>query len=243
MRLTAELVASVPKDPDHPELNEDSWALNEALTCVALSDGASESYDSRAWAQQLVSKYATNPSFLPSWVEDATKAYAHHVDFDSLSWSKQAAFERGSYATLLGLQLAENGREVEVLALGDSLACHVRGDTLLATFPYTSAEEFDARPALLSTLTSKNSFLTEPGFFGRNTARTWTIEVGDIILLTTDAVGQWLLRERAQEASSLAAILAVVSAADLTDLVLRMRTEHRMRYDDSTLIRLAVTTD
>lgn len=243
MRLRVDLVASVPKDPERPELNEDAWAPNEALTCFAVSDGASESYDSRAWAQLLVAKYASDPHFLPSWVEDATAKYSQHVDFDSLSWSKQAAYERGSFATLLGLQLAENGREVKVLAVGDSLACQLRGGDLVATFPYSSAEEFDARPALLSTLASKNAFLAEPDFFARNTARTWTIEAGDVLLLTTDAVGQWLLRESANEPSSLLAVASICSDADLAELVLRMRAEQRMRYDDSTVVRLVVESD
>lgn len=243
MRLRVDLVASVPKDSERPELNEDTWALNEALTCIALSDGASESYDSRTWARLLVAKYAANPRFLPAWVEESTIEYSQQVDFDSLSWSQQAAYERGSFATLLGLQLAENGNEVEVLAMGDSLACHFRADALLSTFPYNTAADFDARPALLSTISSKNAFLTEPDFFARNTAKTWTIEAGDVILLTTDAVGQWLLREQADEPSSLSAIASIRSDSDLADLVLRLRVEHRMRYDDSTVVRLVVEPD
>lgn len=240
MRLQISLFASVPKDFERPELNEDAWAQDEAQTCFALSDGASESYDSRVWAQLLVAKYASNPNFLPSWVDEVAAKYSQQVDFESLSWSKQAAFERGSFATLLGLQLAANGREVEVLAIGDSLACHLRNGTLLATFPYSTAEEFDARPALLSTLPSKNAFLVEPDFFARNTARTWAVEQGDVVLLVTDAVGQWLLRELASEPGSLPAVEALRTEADLTELVRRMRAEHRMRYDDSTVLRLVV---
>jgi hypothetical protein len=243
VRLRVDLVASVPKDPERPELNEDAWAPNEALTCFALSDGASESYDSRVWAQLLVAKYASDPHFLPSWVDEATAKYSQQVDFESLSWSKQAAFERGSFATLLGLQLADNGREVEILAIGDSLACHLRDGALLSTFPYSTAEEFDARPALLSTLSSKNAFLAEPDFFARNTARTWAIEEGDVLLLVTDAVGQWVFRELAGEPGSVASMATIRSDADLTELVLRMRAEHRMRYDDSTLVRLLVEPD
>jgi hypothetical protein len=240
VRLLIDLVASVPKDTERPDLNEDAWAHNEALTCFALSDGASESYDSRAWGKLLSAKYAGDPKFLPSWVEEAIAEYAQSIDFESLSWSKQAAFERGSFATLLGLQLAENGREVEVLAVGDSLACHVRAGSLLATFPYSTPEEFDSRPALLSTLSTQNRFLSESQFFGRNTAKTWDIVEGDVLLLTTDAVGQWLLREVAAEPCSLAQVAAVKSVEDLATLVLAMRAEHRMRYDDSTVVRLVV---
>ena len=239
MKLRMDLTASVPKDVERPEQNEDSWAWDKALTCFALSDGASESYDSRAWAQLLVKKFARDPDFSRAWVAEAVADYSQRIDLAALSWSQQAAFERGSFASLLGLRLAESGQEVELLAVGDSLACHVRGGTLISTFPYSAAEEFDARPALLSTLGNKNGFLTETGFFAHDLRATWAVRAGDVILLVTDAVGQWLLRKKLSHPSSLQT-LAISSSTELSELVLRMRAERRMRYDDSSVIRLIV---
>ena len=109
MKLHIDLTASVPKDIERPDQNEDCWALDKTLTCFALSDGASESYDSRAWAQLLVKKFARDPSFSPVWVAEAVAEYVQCIDYGALSWSQQPAFERGSFATELGLQLAESG--------------------------------------------------------------------------------------------------------------------------------------
>jgi hypothetical protein len=243
VRLRVDLAASVPKDGERPELNEDIWAHEPGLTCFALSDGASESYDSKRWARLLVQKYAADPHFLPAWVDAAVSDYNGSVDFDALSWSQQAAFERGSFATLLGLQLAENRREIEVLAVGDSLACHIRNGVLLASYPYTTPEEFDARPALLSTIGSGNTFLRDPEFFARNTSKTWVVEAGDVVLLVTDAMGQWLLREMSVDAGSLVTLAAVTSESELGELTARLRAEHRMRVDDTTLLRLVVEND
>lgn len=243
MKLHVDLVASVPKDLERSEQNEDAWAMDETLTRFALSDGASESYDSRAWAHLLVKRYVTDSRFLPAWIDEAVEDYAQRTDGEALSWSQQAAYERGSFATLLGLQLAERGQAIEVFAIGDSLACHIRGGTLMSTFPYVAAEEFDARPALLSTLGSQNGFLMERGFFNRNAGATWAVQAGDIILLVTDAVGQWLLREKLSHPSSLQMLAAISSGTELSELVLRLRAQGRIRYDDSTVIRLIVDSD
>lgn len=126
MKLHVDLVASVPKDLERSEQNEDVWAMSETLTRFALSDGASESYDSRAWAPLLVKKYVADPRLLPAWIDEAVADYAQRIDFKALPWSQQAPYKRGRFITLLGLQqLAESGRAVEVFAIGDSLACHV----------------------------------------------------------------------------------------------------------------------
>lgn len=176
MKLRVDLAVTVPKDIEHQELNEDAWAVDETVSKVALSDGASESYDSRTWATLLVKAYAADSAFSIEWLGKVLADYSSMVNYESLSWSKQAAFDRGSFATLLGLELAPNG-DVEVLALGDSVAFHLRGDQLLSSFPYTLPEQFDARPLLLSTLAANNSFVGEAGFFGRNTSLSWGVEV------------------------------------------------------------------
>jgi hypothetical protein len=204
-----------------------------------VSDGASESFDSRAWAALLVNAYIADPAFSALWLSKVLATYLATVDYESLSWSKQAAFDRGSFATLLAVEVAPNGN-IEVLALGDSVAFHLRGDKLVTSFPYTSAEEFDARPQLLSTVAVSNTFITEPGFFGRNTSRTWHVQAGDIILLATDAVSQWALRERQSERDALNYLRAVASLEDFELEVLELRRQARIRVDDSTIIRLVV---
>lgn len=240
MRLRVDLAVTVPKDTEHRDLNEDAWAVDESIAKVALSDGASESFDSRTWARLLVRAYVENAAFSPEWLDTVLASYLAAVDYESLSWSKQAAFDRGSFATLLGLELAPNGTDVEVLALGDSVAFHLRGEHLLASFPYTTAEEFDARPLLLSTVAASNAFVRDSGFFGRNTSRTWRAEPGDAVLLATDAVSQWALRERGAELHALSYLRSVGSAEDFEAKVLELRRESRIRVDDSTLVRLVV---
>jgi len=243
MHLKIAFAASVAKDSSYPELNEDAWSANARGTCYALCDGATESYDSQRWARLLAERYTDDAAFLPSWVDAAVAAYNSQVDRAGLSWSRQAAFDRGSFSSLLGLQLADNGCEVEVLAVGDSIACHIRAGVSLASFPYTRAEEFDQRPTLLSTLSEQNVFVHEADFFARNTSRTWSIEPGDSILMLTDAIGQWLLRDLEASSGSIETLDLFASPEALAEFTVRMRAEQRMRIDDTTVLRLVVVED
>lgn len=240
MKLRLDLAASIPKDPEQADLNEDNWAASLDLTCFAVSDGASESYDSKRWSEMLVQKYVSNPDFLPDWVHEAVTHYNNKVDFSNLSWSQQMAFDRGSYATLLTLQLAENGAEVEILAVGDSLAIHCRAGEVLMSYPFNSPEQFDERPQLLSTLSGGNDFLAEANLFHKRTCKTWHICEGDVLYLLTDAVGQWVLRALSLPLSSVEELAKIDSVESFLELVLRCRSEGTMKLDDSTMLRLVV---
>lgn len=242
MRFRVELVASVAKDPQRYEFNEDAWAVNDPLTCVALADGASESYDSQTWARLLVETYVRDQSVSAQWVADRVQAYLAATDYESLSWSRQAAFERGSFATLLGLELSPNGHDAEVLAIGDSLAVHVRDAAMLASYPFTEAEQFDSRPLLLSTISAANTFVGESEFFKKNSSNTWAIQPGDYIYLVTDAVGHWLLREH-QTDSALSVLAGIGKVEEFEALVQTMRQQRRMRLDDSTVVRVLIEGD
>lgn len=240
MKLRLDFAASVPKDLEHADLNEDTWAASSDLTCFAVSDGASESYDSKRWSDMLVQKYVSNPDFLPDWVHQAVAEYNSGVDFSNLSWSQQMAFDRGSYATLLTLQLAENGAEVEILAVGDSLAIHCRANEVLMSYPFNSPQQFDERPQLLSTLSGGNDFLAESNLFHKRTSKTWHILEGDVIYLVTDAVGQWVLRCLSSALSSVEALSQIDTFDAFVELVHRCRSDGQMKLDDSTMLRLIV---
>jgi hypothetical protein len=239
VRLRIDFASSIPKDGASPELNEDAWSYNEELTCIALSDGASESFDSKTWANCLVSKYAIDQRFESAWVKAVIGEYVNSVDIDSLGWAAQRAFERGSFATLLGLKLCENGTDLDILCVGDSLAMHVRRGSVVATYPFSRPEEFDARPTLISTKKEANNFLEEQGFFS-NASETWLVAPGDIIYAATDAVGQWLLAEASTSSDVMEMLQGLTLDTELASLVLELRNEHRIKLDDSTLIRLVV---
>ena len=60
MRVHLDFAESVAKDPERPDLNEDAHSQSLNGNIFSLSDGASESYDSKSWAHLLVNKFIEN---------------------------------------------------------------------------------------------------------------------------------------------------------------------------------------
>src|SRR5215831_4963322 len=100
------LAFSVPKRED--QHNEDSFHRT-AKGVYALSDGASVSFDSASWARILVRRYTRNPEFTREWLSAAIAEFCKLYDRDSLTWVQQASFDRGSFASLLGVRVVDGG--------------------------------------------------------------------------------------------------------------------------------------
>ncbi|MBI2254760.1 MAG: hypothetical protein HYU58_09090 [Proteobacteria bacterium] len=226
--------ASVPKYSDAPDQNEDCADADVYRGIYAISDGASESYNSQLWAQLLVASFLKSPAVSSDWIRAAADGYRSQFDRDSLSWSAQAAFDRGSFATLTGVRVI--GDRVRLLGIGDSIAVLTDGSRVCCSFPYTNAEQFKAHPRLLSTVHERNEALVAVGSIGRLTTD-WFL--GGIrkptILMMTDALGAWLLKRPERR---LERLLEVPSQIAFANLVEAERRSGEMRRDDSTLLRI-----
>jgi hypothetical protein len=198
------------------EKNEDCWQ-NSHKGAGAVSDGASVSFDSASWSRILARRYAQHPQFDSEWVAEAIATYAKLHDRDNLQWMQQAAFDRGSFASLLGVA--------------------DRGDRLVASFPYESPEQFDARPQLLSTNPAENAFLGEPDSLSRLSVE-WDLGPLDnpALLCVTDALGCWILSERETRPSPIARLRAIMKPRGFARFVEEERAAGRMRRDDTTLL-------
>ncbi|WP_404479328.1 PP2C family serine/threonine-protein phosphatase [Novosphingobium sp. BL-52-GroH] len=212
------------KQADEPHLNEDAYKVSGGA--FAISDGASESFASGPWARLLVGRFVKNPAVDADWLADAVADYQSSFDRQSMSWSAQAAFDRGSFATLLGVQIASNG--VSLLGIGDSLAVLDNGEAVLETFPYEEAEQFRSNPLLLSTIASKNEGILEGDLRAH-----WEIESGQTLFCMTDALGAWLLTDRHQR---MAELRALRERKHFVALVENARAAGTMRRDDTTLL-------
>ncbi len=217
------------------EANEDAWQ-HAHKGAGAVSDGASVSYDSAPWARLLARKYAQRPEFSAAWLDEAIADYAGQHDRDSLPWAQQAAFDRGSFASLLGIRDAGGGR-IAILAIGDSLAVLCDGDRVIDSFPYDKTEQFEARPRLLSTSAAENRFLDEPGVRD-SLYREWDLQPlsNPAVLCVTDALGCWILGGRSREPSPIALLRRVKKPRAFTRLVNEERAAGRLRRDDTTML-------
>jgi hypothetical protein len=224
---------SVPKL--RGQRNEDAWQWSHKGV-GALSDGASVSFDSASWARILVRHFARSPRVDATWIASALAEFATLHERESLPWMQQAAFDRGSFASLLGLQRCDKG-QVKILAIGDSIAVLCDADRVVATFPYELPEQFDERPRLLSTNPAENAFLADCDLaadFGVQ----WDLGALDrpALLCVTDALGHWIIAHRDEEPSPIAALRTIASRRDFARFVAAEREAGRLRRDDTTLL-------
>jgi hypothetical protein len=227
-----------PKDPFNPGDNEDHLCVNSATGRFALCDGASESFDSKAWAKILAEKFIAEPDISAEWVQAAVASYARGYNVPELCYSKQASFERGSFSTLLGVETNVVANSVEVIAIGDSLALLIDNKAnILRTWPYSNAAEFEAHPMLFSTQNDLNAFVSE-GDFAYEHRVVWPLNgvVSSTLLCMTDALGQWTLRMAEHDDDSWQRLLHARCDSDLAEIVEQARASKKMRTDDSTLL-------
>lgn len=217
---------TVGKEAKEPHLNEDAIACANAKGVYAVSDGASESFASRRWARILVNRYVRRPAIDEPWLSHAIASYYTAFDRAAMSWSAQAAFDRGSFATLLGLRLDPCG--VSILGIGDSLAVLDDGVEIDATFPYSEPEQFRANPLLLSTIYDRNAAILSADFTTR-----WQLNSKSKLFCMTDAIGAWLLSARSER---MARLRGLQTRAEFVAFVEGARADGTMRRDDTTLL-------
>jgi hypothetical protein len=241
-------VFQVQKSSVAPHQCEDAFAVDAAANRVAVSDGASSAFMSREWAQELVSGYVSDTPGLSlpavrTWVEDRTQQWAIKQQTAAAStsgddWWSDASAARGSFATLLGVQVdrTAEGLAWTSLAVGDSVLAQVRptGDsvTLERSFPIEGADAFDGDPELVATLHASGT-----GALPSIRVAQGAIEPGDVLLLMTDALAQWALRLH-QAAQPVWRYLATVEPGQLAAAVTSERSNGTIVDDDVTLLRL-----
>ncbi len=220
---------TVPKVSDLP--NEDRFASSDIAH--ALSDGASISYDSALWAQILCDRYVQSPRVTPEWLNGCIVEFNAHHDRASLAWHQEAAFDRGSFASLVGVTFTNGVIQIEVI--GDSLAVLCDGTARMDSFPYKSPEQFDQGPMLLSTDAAKNPFFSDGDLSGECVCR-WPLEAlqSPRLLCVTDALGQWLLAS--EDIDATARLFALESEDAFAGFVAAEREAGRLKRDDTTLL-------
>lgn len=231
-RLCIRRAFSTPKTETSP--NEDRSCISESGAIWAVSDGASVSYDSGPWAELVVRRFAGEPAVTVEWLNAAIVEYDLGYDREAMEWMQQAAFDRGSFATLLGAVSSPNSSVVRVFAVGDSILAVIDGTEIVRTIPYDEPEQFDAAPRLLSTSRFENRQFDE-----KTISEAWSdVDLSSlsdpILILMTDAIGRWLLDK--PDAQRVAVLLEIADQQGFVEFVERERAEGRLRRDDSTLL-------
>ena len=227
----------VAKDINCEEYNEDAYAFSCEHSLIAVSDGATDSYDSKTLAELVANQFIQNPNITKDWIQILLEKYNTHHDYSSLSWSKQAAFERGSFASLLGASINYEEKTINVISVGDSLAILLDQNNYIKSYPYTTSEEFNQRPELFSSLFHHNNFTILDDFHStHNTTWIFSEYLNPLLLCMTDAFGQWILKNEENNTSVLDIVCNIRTIEQLQDLVMNARADKDMKIDDVTLI-------
>ena len=152
---------------------------------------------------------------------------------------QQASFDKGSFASLLGVRMADGGRAIQVFSVGDSLAVLCDGDRIKATFPISSAAEFTGSPQLICTNPTHNAFLDKMDF-DYDLVADWTFRGLEqpALLCMTDALGHWLLSQRDRDSCPISILRKVKTPRAFARFVREELAAGRMKRDDTTLIAL-----
>lgn len=215
----------LPRRGHRAEENEDAAAGPRALrgaVRAAVADGATESAFAGVWAGALAEAWVRHGRTAGA-LEAARAGLAEHVAAraPSLAWYAAAKTEEGAFATLLGLEIRQDGGW-RAEAVGDACLFLLReGGTLLA-WPIADPEAFSNRPALLGSRTGAPE--------AEEAAGRW--ERGDRFLLATDALAAHLLRHGPAAALGLDAEAFAAFVEDAR--------ERGMKNDDVTLVEMRV---
>ncbi len=190
-----------PKQGYASDENEDAWRTvwaeqaDTSTILLVVADGATEGVFSRSWARALVE--AVTPEWprlsdaeLTTQLQALRQAYRPLPPGQEMAWNvKTKWMTEGSCATLLAATVTASaaGIELQAVAIGDCCLLVLRADGSLAcSFPMAAAADFNTSPALVRSL-------FQPQLEYRRLAPT-SLQVGDVLLVCTDAVGKWALQ-------------------------------------------------
>lgn len=253
--LTARILW-MPKAGSPEEEWEDGAALDLANNSFALFDGTSTSARSYDWSELLSRTWFEHNlgpidlAGVKAWVDHSCVQWAavlsttSRLDAGAIvpDWLRKATADMTTaQATILTVTLMGASGDVAPTtwlagAIGDTCLFHIRGTSLVRSFPIEDAAGFSTLTAAVSSDMDENALMLE---------RYWeeqsgVLLPGDILVGATDALAEWCLRENDPD---IWYVLPRLDQASLRELVTHARhlpPDRRMRDDDVTLAVVAV---
>jgi Protein phosphatase 2C len=212
---------------------------------AAVSDGASNNFESRLWARLLAPAYVHRPPAgltrheVLDWVDLVAAEWSAAIPWQDLTVFEEKKAALGSAATLVGLRLKPSSpRAAEgtwnCLALGDSCLFQISRGQLVVRLPLAKSADFDIHPPLLSTRRENSELIID--HLVTDSGR-W--RAGDTFYLMTDAIAAWFLLDHEQGGSPWEK-LSSLDNREFVSFVHDRRTQKLMRNDDVTVVTLSI---
>ncbi len=236
----------LPKLGSSADECEDAIALNEAGGRFAVSDGATEAFDARNWAQLLASAWTRDEEATLTtegfrrWVAARGDEFHEAWKNRALPWYAEEKSRAGSFAAFVGLQFLNVAGSLrwKSIALGDSCLFIVRNHQLQLAFPVSDPKKFNSFPLLV------------PSLVGQQQASLAQIELaegaslaGDICWLLSDALAAWFLQRRLLGDAILREFESWLANSQRDKLSALLRDEQRagrLRDDDYAAVRILI---
>ncbi len=245
------LAFSIPKIAETEKSNQDSFARSLDGSSIALSDGAGSSLYPRKWAKLLVKAFCSlnnNPierigSSYQEWLNPVQEQWRQYyltkiTNPNRKWWETDSQIKKCGFATFLGLTLSNldvssTGKWLAV-AVGDSCLFKLEKDNneKLSTFPLGNSRDFKNTAQCWSSLPE---YASSPPQFQEG-----HFERGDVFLLATDALSQWLLADFESHSSEWKKIFELEQQEDFVRIIERLRQEKSLKNDDTTAILIKI---
>jgi hypothetical protein len=224
---------------------EDSMATNEERSKFAIADGVGESIFPKEWAQILSSHFVCEDFSLfenNAWedfarhefLKQAKNAWQEIIPSD-LTWYAKDKLADGSFSTLLGVEFRDlrqaNGTlSWRAVAIGDSCLFRIgESRTLIQSFPLNESQAFNNFPDLVCSIdeTTESSVKRIEG----------RLEPRECLLLATDSLSKWILKQAEAEGNGLEIVLALPDVEKEAFFVNQVRSG-TIKNDDITLLAI-----
>jgi hypothetical protein len=234
---------------------QDAFSFNNDKLKFAVSDGVTQSFFPKEWAEILVHEFCQGDyertdlllrkNEWKKWLENCQSKWlegvAERLKNDNKYYNNNR-FKRKepALATFIGLELQQSdqsvvGYKAKAVIIGDSCLFHISNDVVLSQL-LRSSDKFDNRP---------ECFYSYPDFNRFKPVRIeFVVKDGDIVLLCTDALAKWILKKYELNEKSLneikAELLAISDQNQFEEFVNEKRKTplHSLVNDDVTLVRI-----
>jgi serine/threonine protein phosphatase PrpC len=173
-----------------------------AENCLAIADGASQSFYSGIWAEMLVQHFCQNPDVNESnwkdwlhpiqekWLSEIKQRIETAKKEENPSWvtniNRLNAREPAT-STFVGLQFLEN--QIKVSIVGDSCLFIFHNNQLTKSYLLKKSDDFNDRPQYFASYAKDNIF--KPCFFD---VPLDSEQEKVHFILATDALAEWILK-------------------------------------------------
>lgn len=256
---------TIPKEAKSYEDNEDSYAFSERGDIICLCDGASQSFSAQDWANLVSNNFVSvSRDFSEDEVLKIIKEHVSGIDLANMSWTQMSSFEKGSFTTVLRLKEGIDGLAVESIGdcmiCYHDLQNRIQTFPYLTEDEFSkNPETISSRIELNAGL--KNKIQTTKIKRGKNSSnfrgrrkRGYGLSLSgkstsmmrvrpssrrrvnsSIVLLMTDALGQWLCKDKNVNYQKL---ISIRSSIEFEQLILGLRKKGLIRIDDTTLLTI-----